>query len=221
MKIKDRAPVEADLQAWIKSINARKGDSFLPPLFSALESPAAAIVDPDNEQEVISLWAALLARDLLPGYEIVAMSGFNRYDSLVHVREAAVAQGGGGFLAPISTSVAAKDFAVVEFKHDFSSLIDDLESGAKIANEMDFVVCWDCPEMNLQRGILTPVYGPGWHHNRPARGVSYVWRDDNNNAAIMVIALRVVVAELLNAVDPERGSAALSVLMNRDAQKSV
>ncbi len=190
-------------------------------MFAALAKIPAAVVDPDNEQEVISLWTALLARDQLPGYEMVAISGFNRYDALVHIRHEAISTDGPLGLISESTATVLKDNAVLEFKLDFASLIDDLETGVKLAHEMDIVVCWDCPELNLARGTLTPVYGPTWNHGRPARGVSYLWRDDNNGPEIMVIALRVVVAELLNDLDPNLGSAALNILVNRDQQKMV
>ena len=59
--------------------------SLVPILFQSLGHRAPIGVDPDTEQDVIALFAALLARDVLYGYEIVALSGFNQYDGLVNI----------------------------------------------------------------------------------------------------------------------------------------
>lgn len=221
LKVKNLPDVNSDLQAWIASVSARAGNSFIPELFERLGGLPPTRVDPVNEQEVIALWTTLLTLERLPGYQMQAISGFNRYDALVTVSQPALDADPHSSIAPVTTDEHAQDNAVLEFKHDFTSLIHDFEQKVKAANEIDYVVCWDCPELNLPRGHLKATYGPEWGHSRPARGVSYVWHDDNDTTRINVIALRNLVAELLVEHGSDAGKAALGILEARDKEKQV
>jgi hypothetical protein len=218
LKVRDRAPVEADLNEWINNVTGRAGNSVVHLLFDGSQTFAPARVDPDNEQEVIALWTALVSTGMLSGFAMKAISGFNRYDALVDITEEAVS--GSGPLHPISTDFAPKANSVLEFKWSFDALVSDFESKTKVPRELDLVVCWDCPDINLRVGSLLPVYGL-WSHERPFSGVSYVWTDDANSIRFYVIALRNVVAELLVEKGKDAGAAALAVLVNRDKEKLV
>ncbi len=218
LKIKEREPVASDLKEWITRVDARAGDSLIAQLFESRDNVPPARVNPDEEQEVIALWTALVAVGFLNGYEMRALSGFKRYDGVVNITEQAVS--GGGQLAPLTPTVTPKDNAVIEFKILFSSLVEDFESGKKLPNEIDLVVCWDCPELNLPSGVLRPTYGE-WSHERPVRAASYIYKDGSGANVIPVIALKNVVAELLCLEGIEAGVAMLKMIENRDKEKMV
>jgi len=220
MKKKDRAEISSKLDEWRASIAQRTGNSRIPQLFAAYSKEVALDVDPDNEQEVIALWMSFLAGGLLKGYSTRAISGFNRYDSLVDIRVEAVAADLNDSLAPTSEYTSAKASAVLEFKHDFGSLIQDFEEKVKYPAEIDLVVAWDCAELNLSRGSIQPVYGK-WRDKRPVYGCSYVWEDEGQPNEIHVICLKNLVAELLNAKGEAIGRTALDELEQRDEAKSI
>ena len=218
LKIKDKAPIDADINEWVNNVDGRAGNSTIPLLFDTINSPSPSRVDPDNEQEVIALWTSLLTANTLQGFEMKAISGFNRYDALINLRQGVL--DASGDLAALSPDFDLKQNAVLEFKWHFETLIVDFESKVKIPRELDLVVCWDVRDVNLRVGSLEPTYGK-WSHERPYRGVSYVWSDDSNSVHFQVIALRNVVAELLASRDVMAGKAALEVLENRDSLKIV
>jgi hypothetical protein len=150
---------------------------------------------------------------------MVALSGFNRYDALVNVTPQAFENS--GKLGVVMTTGTPASNAVLEFKFTFDDLITDFVNKVKNANEIDYVVCWDCPSLNLAVGTLRPVYGDDWKHGRPARAVSYVWTDPSTSVSFNVIALRNVVAELLAADDNPTGRAHLDVVQVRDRESTV
>jgi hypothetical protein len=218
LKIKDRAPVESDIKSWVASINARAGNSVLSKAFEHLGATPPSTVDPDNEQELIAVWTALITTGILPGYSMKAISGYERYDAIVDIGADAV--GGQEWLLPISTDFTGKLNAVLEFKVSFDSLIEDFDKKTKIASEIDLVVCWDCPDLSLRVGALEPTYGR-WSHSRVIRGASYVWTDDSGATQFQVIAMRNLIAELLVLQNDPAGVPALQTLENRDAAKLV
>lgn len=218
LKVKDKEPIQSNLTDWINSIAGRAGNSNLPELFAQLGAVPPAKVDPDSEQEVIALWTALLTTNSLPGFAMKAISGFNRYDALVDIGDEAMSPSGN--LAAVAADFSGKTDAVLEFKWTFDDLITDFEQKSKIPGEIDLIVCWDCPDINLRMGALAPTYGK-WSHERPFRGISYMWSDDTNAVHFPVIALRNVVAELLASQGSGAGKAFLEVLQNRDAAKLV
>ncbi|WP_166790548.1 ATP-binding protein [Cryobacterium tagatosivorans] len=218
LKIKDRVPIETDLAEWIKSVDERAGNSSLPALFAALGATPPARVDPNDEQEVIALWTALVTTAELPGFAMKALSGYNRYDALATIGDDAMTPTGS--LAAVSPDYAPKENAVLEFKVSFDSLISDFEAKVKIPSEVDVVVCWDCTDLNLRVGRLEPTYGK-WKHARPFRAVSYIWHDDASSTHFNVISLKNVIAELLVAHALPGGLSALGVLENRDDAKLV
>lgn len=218
LKVKDKAPVASDLNKWISDIAARAGNSNIPELFADLKCVPPARVDPDNEQEVIALWTALITTGVLEGYEMRALSGFKRYDALVDIEPQAMDNNGA--LAAIAADFMPKKNAVLEFKWSFDDLITDFEEKVKLPQEIDLVVCWDCADLNLRVGGLVPTYAK-WSHERRLRGATYNWSDDSGAIHFPVIALRNVVAELLVERNVSVGKPILDVLVNRDNEKYV
>lgn len=218
LKVKDKAPVASDLTKWVSDINARAGNSIIPELFKNLSCVPPARVDPDNEQEVIALWTALVTTGTLPGYSMRAISGFNRYDALMDIESDAMKNNGA--LAAIAADFHPKKNAVLEFKWSFDSLITDFEQKVKLPQEIDLVVCWDCGDLNMRVGGLVPTYAK-WSHERRLRAASYNWSDDSGAIQFPVIALRNVIAELLVERGVNLGKPLLDILVNRDSEKHV
>jgi hypothetical protein len=217
LRVPGTKPVASDLDDWVSKITERAGNSLLPKLFEPDAVPPAR-VNPEDEQEVIALWTGLVVSGKLPGFEMRALSGFNRYDGLVNITGAAISEDGP--LAVLETELGVKQNAVIEFKGVFDGVITDFEQAKKIPSEIDLLVCWDCPDLNVRMGSMEPVYGK-WSHKRTLRGASYLWQDDSGENSFPVIALRNVVAELLNEDDPEVGGPELAVLQNRDEEKLI
>jgi hypothetical protein len=218
LKIKDKAPVASDLTKWVSDINGRAGNSSIPELFKELALVPPARVDPDNEQEVIALWTALVTSGSLPGFEMRALSGFNRYDALVDIQPPAMENH--GLLAAIAADFTPKKNAVLEFKWSFEDLITDFENKVKLPQEIDLVVCWDCTDLSMRVGGLVPTYAK-WSHERRLRAASYNWSDDSGAIHFPVVALRNVVCELLVERGVGLGQPLLDVLINRDSEKHV
>ena len=95
--------------------------------------------------------------------------------------------------------------AVLEFKHQFSDLINDFDDKKKNPAEIDIVVCWQVANINCGRGVLGPCYGE-WSDHRPNYGASYIWKDENETSVIVVLALRNIVLELLSAKEIQLGA---------------
>lgn len=217
LKRKLRPEVASEIDKWITATSARRGNSIVPALLHYSKLGSALMVDPGSENDVIALWGGLVAGGAVPGFNTITHSGINRYDALFDLtQEALTGDAEVDKLAPVSSDIAPKKNAVLEFKLDFVDLIRDFESGDKIPSEIDLVVCWSSSDLNLRRGTLTPVYGPEWRHSRPARGVSYIWRDDAGDVEIMVIALANLAAELLTYEGDDQGKIRLADLEARD-----
>jgi hypothetical protein len=221
LKKKDLEPISSDLEAWGREIDQRRNNSLIPVLLRQTDAGSALSVDPASENDVITLWGGLVASKRILGFEMLALSGFNRYDALVDITAEAIEPAHDDKLAVIATSYVPKLKSVLEFKWDFVDLITDFEDNAKNPQEIDFVVCWDCSDLNLRRGSLKPTYGMTWRHERPVRGVSYVWTDDDGSSAIYVLALRNLAAEILAMDDVDEGSALLAMIEARDKAKMV
>lgn len=216
LKKKDLPPISSDLTAWITNIRERRLESLIVPLLNESGIGPALSIDPASEQDVIALWSGLVASGLMPGYRMLGISGFARYDALFDLRDEALQlDQGSDYIAPFAEAMGSIDNGVMEFKHDFDDIITDFENQVKNPAEIDFVICWHCPSMATRLGKLQPVYGK-WRHGRRARGVSYVWSDSVNNKTFQVIALKNLVAEILAAANVELGTMKLRELELRD-----
>jgi hypothetical protein len=110
---------------------------------------------------------------------------------------------------------------VLEFKYSFDELLQDFDDKAKNPSEIDFIVCWTLPDVNVRRGRIEPSYGP-WKDSRKIYAGTYTWYDENETSQIPILALKNVVAELLaraekaSAEEVGIGAATLATLENQD-----
>jgi hypothetical protein len=210
MKKKDRPDVTSDLETWKSNIDARSKTSLVRELFKRRELPPVFRVDPDNESEVIALFVSMLDHRLIMGYKIQALSGYQRYDSLTDIDTIS----SGVASLEDSLSVRNKDgktdgpAKVLEFKYSFEDLLQDFEDKNKNPVEIDFVVCWTVPDLNVRRGRLQPTYGE-WRDSRTLYAGSYIWFDENDSTEIPVVSLMHVVAELLAREEAKLGETGL------------
>jgi len=118
------------------------------PLNLKLNGVALSLVsEPQQEQDVVALFHELLAARLLRGYQIFATSQNETYDSLYELsypndveyrfdRE----------LRPLGVADRylgeTTEPKVLEYKHDFDGLLDDIEQEVKSQGHIQLVVCW-------------------------------------------------------------------------------
>jgi Histidine kinase-, DNA gyrase B-, and HSP90-like ATPase len=206
MKKKDRPDVSSDLAKWRTDIEVRSQSSLVRELFKALGKTEVFSVDPGNESEVIALYVALVTRQLIKGCKLRAISGFQRYDSLVDidVSDPGVLDLNDGLSIRNPEAIVSGTEKVLEFKHSFEELLDDFDDKVKNPQEIDLLVCWTVPNLNVRRGRLEPTYGE-WRDNRALYSATYVWLDENETSSFPVIALKNVVAELLQNLEKQSG----------------
>lgn len=152
LKKKARPDPSYDLAKWRSATTERSSSSVVRSLFDKAGKEPPLHVDPDSENDVIALFGGLLGSGLLQGYRIVALSGFNQYDCLVNI-------GTGESLKdrndPFSIRDDSRDLGgmqkVLEFKLQFEDVLDDFESRKKRPHDIDLLVCWTLPSINIRR----------------------------------------------------------------------
>lgn len=227
MKKKDRPDVASDLDAWRSNIESRSQTSIVRELYRQYSIEPVFRVDPDNESEVIALFVSLVGQGFLKGYRLDAISGFARYDALCQVDARSE------FVTNLEDSLSVRDVddaisgdsKVLEFKYSFDDVIKDFEEKIKNPAEIDFLVCWDLPDLNVRRGRLDPTYAD-WRDSRTTYAGSYIWIDENEAFKFPVIALKNVVAEILSNKEKSLGklglgSALLDQMITNDRDSSV
>jgi hypothetical protein len=217
MRVKGRPEIAADLATWRTSVEARSSQSLVKKLFEAAERAPILRVDPENESEVIALFVALIDQEWLKGYRITAISGYARYDALcdVDAQSTHVKNLDDQFSVRSTENSPHGTSKVLEFKNNFDALIQDFEEKSKLPSEIDFVVCWDVPNLNVGRGRIEPTYGD-WRDNRSIYGGSYRWYDDNESSTFPIISLRNFVSELLSKMELSLGEPGLGTITFRD-----
>lgn len=216
------------LADWQNRIKHERTNSLVYALFQGLGSNGPIQVNPESENDVIALFCGMLTSDLLKGYRLHALSGYNMYDGLVAIDLTSET------LRVVSDPLSIRDssisiegeFKVIEFKHLFEGLLDDFDEGKKNAADISLLVCWDLPEVGIRRGTIQYCFEDR-ADLRPAYGVSHIWTDDNQTTQIPVICLRHVTAILLKSHEqqaggsPGLGALAVVELLNRDKQASI
>jgi hypothetical protein len=106
---------------------------------------------PLEEQEVLSLFIEIVAKNHLKGYELKILSGYQVYDGLYHynlTESQDVCYSNDNQLgihkAIFTThgSSLRKDI-LIEFKKNLRDIYPDIDNNKKDANHIDILVCWD------------------------------------------------------------------------------
>lgn len=227
LKKKERPDPSPDLEGWRNKTKERMSLSLVPLLFRLLGKAAPIRVDPDTEHDVIALFATLLSIRLLRGYEIVALSGFNQYDGLINILTSAdeVRDEFDPFSIRYAGQERGGDYRVVEFKLQFESLLEDFEFRRKRPQDIDLLVCWTLPDINVRRGTLSYTYGERKDF-RETYGMTHVWMDEGEGTSIPIVCLKHFVTEKLKFMELEakklgRGTAALNDLEEQERLASI
>lgn len=206
LKKRARPDPSPDLDGWRNSVRERMSRSLVREFFMSSGTRAPIRVDPDTEQDVISLFSALLATDALKGYELVALSGFNQYDGLINIKaDDALRDHADIFSIRNGDATREGDYRVLEFKLQFESLLDDFENRIKRPQDIDLLVCWTLPEMNVRRGSLSYTYGDRKDF-REAYGMTHLWADEEETSLIPILCLKHFVSEKLRSLERDTGT---------------
>lgn len=217
MKKKERPEITTDLNQWIEKIENRSQTSLVRSLFNDLELENVFFVDPDNESEVIALFVSLLANKIIDGYQLRAISGYARYDAVVDVETKRDSLCDKQDILSIRQHGRFKpgDNKVLEFKYSFEDLLLDFDEKKKNPAEIDLLVCWSVPGVNVSRGRLETAYGD-WRDHREIYGQSYMWVDENETSFIPVIALQNLCAEKLSNIESTNGSSGIGSVIFKE-----
>jgi hypothetical protein len=225
MKTKERPEPSVDLESWRNSVKERATNSIVRHLFEKLGLTSPLSVDPDTENDVVALYSVLIAQGILKGQQLIALSGFNRYDGLVNIDTNTVP------VKDHADPLSVRDFSVdrdgtlkvLEFKLQFESLLEDFESRDKRPQDIDVAICWTLPELNVQRGSIQYTYGDR-NDYRQLYGMTHLWRDENDTSRIPIVSLKHLIAEklkLLEAGAPSVGTARFNDLLDADRNASI
>ena len=227
LKKKARPDPSPDIAGWRNETKDRSSGSIVRRLFQVLGKDAPIQVDPGTEQDVIALFVALLSRGVLKGYEVVALSGFNQYDGLMNILTEGKELGDDMDPLSIRNQEGGRggDLKVVEFKLLFEALLEDFESRRKRPDDINLLVCWKLPKMNVRRGSLSYTYGDK-NDFRETYGMTHLWVDENDTSSIPIVCLQHVVTERLKTIEVERGDPAVGVsefakLLRRDREAAI
>lgn len=105
------------------------------------------ISEPQQEQDVIALFHELLGIGTLKGYRVFATSQSETYDSLYELEYPDAAEYKfDRTLRPLGVADRylgeSTEPRVLEYKHDFDGLLDDIEQEVKSQSHIQLVVCW-------------------------------------------------------------------------------
>ena len=114
---------------------------------------------------------------------------------------------------------------MLEFKLQFESLLEDFDLKKKRPQDIDLLVCWTLPDMNVRRGSVEYTYGERKDF-RETYGMTHLWVDEGESSSIPILCLRHFVSEKLKylemeAGNPGRGSAAIRDLEARERLASI
>lgn len=113
--------------------------------FNAKGQRVALSSIPQKEQDVIALFHELLGAQLVRGYEVLATSEHERYDSIIRTNYTAEENYSKNELLGVNETeigLGQSDPKVLEYKVDLDGLVADIESEKKFIKDVDLLVCW-------------------------------------------------------------------------------
>ena len=156
----------------------------------SLNIPELAIKKvPRDENDVIALFFELLGRGYIEGYQSFGLSQMDRYDGRFILRRS------GDETDPV---IPADDrqLSAVEFKVTASSLIQDLERGAKDPRELKLVIAWGEGASNSDRFGFADIEHSRYYPDNVYSSVTRYLQDTRSGSQIQVLLLKSVVDEI-------------------------
>ncbi|MDB9391880.1 ATP-binding protein [Microcystis aeruginosa] len=166
---------------------------------------------PLEEQEVLGLFIEIVAKNLLKGYELKILSGYQVYDGLYYynlTESQDIYYSNDNQLGIHKTiftnygSSLRKDI-LIEFKRNLQDIYSDINNNKKDANHIDILVCWDVEFENknklqkekgdilMERDIMRNVF----------YGVTHSLTVTGRQQALPIIELKKVLEILFNYTD--------------------
>jgi len=204
------------LHEWKKAQEAHRDNRPLDRIYNGLRLPLMS--EPQQEQDVIALFHQLLGLQVLKGYRIFATSQSETYDCLYELdypddvkfkfeksgRPLGVAD------RYLNQSTEPK---VLEYKHDFDSLIDDFEQEVKSQAHIHLVICWSASKRYADRFYLKPLLVGDEGSERFHYGATHqAFPESSTEMAFEVIVLK----DLLNFLADPLAEAARQKLLYKD-----
>ena len=220
LRKKDRPESLLDLAAWRQDVTDRSSSPLGKTLFEKLAKRPPLEVDPGSENDVIALFAGLIAADMLKGYQLAALSGYNQYDGLVHIitSNETVSNLNDPFSVRDQTNTSEGKYKVLEFKLHFADLFEDFDLRKKNPSDINLLVCWTLPDISVTRGRLQYTYGDR-NDYRQVYGMTHLWDDENSTSSIPIICLRHFLAEKLKYEEhdqPGIGTAIYAAILEQE-----
>jgi hypothetical protein len=224
LKARERPDPSYDLDKWRNATTERSSSSLVRPFFELLNKQPPLHVDPDSENDVIALFGGLLAIGELKGYRMVALSGFNQYDGLINIStDQDLRDPNDPFSIRNDSNLRGGEGKVLEFKLQFEDVIEDFESKKKSPSDVDLLVCWTLPSMNLRRGRIETAYGDR-NDYREIYGMTHLWTDENGTSDVPILSLKHFVAERLKYLEvghPGIGTARFNDIATEERNESI
>jgi len=164
---------------------------------------------PVVEQDVVALFNQMLSSGLIRGIQLLSSSQFNQYDGLfrfrmeppfdLFIRSEQNPMGiDAQTFAGVDTSLESP-VGVLEYKHSLDALIEELDNGAKKADEIKLAICWYLGEKwKSHFDILSYLDNENLHH-RQFHGITHHFSHAVSGLpAFSVIVLRDLIAYLTN-----------------------
>ena len=149
---------------------------------------------PRDENDVIALFFELLGRGYIDGYQSFGLSQMDRYDGRFILRRS------GDETDPV---IPADDrqLSAVEFKVTASSLIQDLERGAKDPQDLKLVIAWDEGASNSDRFGFVEIEDSGYYPDKVYPRVTRYLRNTKSGSQIQVLLLKSVVDDIKTRIE--------------------
>ncbi|RZN14034.1 MAG: ATP-binding protein [Methanosarcinales archaeon] len=160
-------------------------------LFLPLKEPSITS-EPLNEQDVISLFNQLLAGGVIRGIKIMSTSQHQKYDGIFkfwtkkpfenHIFDKKVNPLGIEKISVPDDFVSAPE--ILEYKHKFDALIEEIEKGDKNERDIKLVIAWTMGNQWKKRYDITPLLHFDTYHHRPFHGATHIVKDSSTGDLI-------------------------------------
>jgi len=157
--------------------------------------------EPQYENDVISIFSELLARDIIRGYEILSVSSGAQYDGVINYRftknpDRLIYHPTNNPLGIVKNNIAKSDLLAknLEFKRSLLDLLADFDEETKSPQKVRFAVTWDEGDISGSGYELINLLDKDNYEYRRFHGETY--QLSLETATIPVIMLKYVVKML-------------------------
>ncbi len=167
---------DKDLYDWKRKQENYRDEKPLSLIFRGNE--ICVISQPQQEQDVISLYHELVGIRLLRGYRFYATSQSDRYDCLFHYeydsKEFLFDKENNSLGVTHKLNIPqTSEPKILEYKYDFDSLISDFDKEIKYEKHIDLVVCWTLSNQYKEKYFMNSLLVGDEGSNRQFFGATH------------------------------------------------